>query len=196
MTQIANAAIKRSVERKYFDSNQAAALTTAGVMIDLSDIPQGSSDFTRVGDEVQWVDLQVSGILNTAADGETTPIPVYTRVIVFQYMPSTAASFPIIAELLQLSSGLAVFAPQQWDQRTNYHILSDRTWPISNVGDNAANFFRFVIRQSGRGRRKVRFNSGSINGEQHLFALLVSDQGTGGFNPSINVTFRLTYMDA
>jgi len=97
--RIARKISERSIETKHFYTNSGTSALTfvaAGTLLPLSQVGTGTSDSTRVGDEIRAKHLRVA--MRLVAQASSTPTAF--RVIVFRWKPLASASIPASSSVL------------------------------------------------------------------------------------------------
>lgn len=91
---IARRIIERATEDKHWFTNSgtsALSFYANGTLIPLSQVPQGNSDATRVGDQIQAKHLRVAVRLV----GQGTNVATVMRVIIFRWKPLSTSTLPL-----------------------------------------------------------------------------------------------------
>lgn len=196
----------RTQELKFLVFNyNSAASTTWNLSGGAFDIAQGTTDVTRIGDQITWaghVDLKLR-ILNSTgvgADDYNT-----TRVILFQWHPnSTPADTDIL--LVGPSGVTDVYSQYNHDRRTEYCIVFDRTYVTAGPGLAATAPFgagsltqvhTYKIPLKGiHGsyfQKKVQYVGAGITGTNRFYLMFASDSAVAPhpvFTGSSKVVFR------
>lgn len=191
--RVAKRVVNSAAEHKFFDSLQAAvALTTAGAVVSLSNIPsqegavdQGSS---RDGDVVKATSLAMDFTLTSG--GATTELD---RIIVGIDKQSNGA-LPAVTDVLEAASPISHY---NLANRKRFKILFDRTMTldVKAAGATQPNFRHWKIKRSLKGRKLVW--SGDATDEattNNLFILQLTDDVTNGA-AVLDVNTRLRYID-
>ncbi len=110
---------------KFFDANATVTLATAGAIVDLFAPAQGVGVSQRVGDSAKFkrMLLHLDSI-------DVTDISVITRVIIFQWHPSSALAVPVVTDILQ---GTTYNSPHEFATSQNYTVLSDIVFTQNNT---------------------------------------------------------------
>lgn len=181
--------ISRTEELKYFDVNiPSTSVDFNGEGFALSDIPQGSTGLSRVGDECFLKRLEVDFCIQLGTS------PNQLRVIVYQWVQMSDASHPVPADIIEnLGSAIAPYQPYQFTNRKKINVLRDKRYVLETAGPTVISD-RFVIK-SGL-RQRMIFSTGSTTLKQNgLFMLAISDDGAVTY-PKIFGTSRVIFSDA
>jgi len=135
--------ISHNIEPRFFDlSNFAQNTSSTGTQLGLSQIPQGVADGTRGGDEVNLKSLEVRFECYLQGTGGTNDFTNCVRLIIYQWLPMSTAAIPVPANVVQLTPGgtgqNGVMTMYNWDARTQYKILADKTFSLSGNGPSDA----------------------------------------------------------
>jgi len=190
-TRMVKQIINNSVETKFLDGFFGSAGGNSGNIFTLVLPGQGSTDSTRVGDDIKPVMWELRGYLS---GGNIHAM----RVVLFQWhIESTTA--PTFGNILNgAASGTSTQAPfafPAWDyQKTMFNILSDKMFYAQGTGTDM-NILNYRVKIPGTKLRKIHFINGSttdcFNG---LYMLTVQD-GAVTLN-TLNCSSRLTWKDA
>lgn len=188
-------------EKKHVDVTRAnAVVTSAGSMTLLNGLTQGTTDVTRVGDDVKFTSSFLRmGIQHNSAvtSGE------FLRFILFRDNQSNGAA-PSGNDLLVTSSD--PFSPLNLDYSRRFKILKDKIYCTSDSGSNEAQYLKFFLDFS-----KVKpSHSSKVNIHKTDYGLgnagTVADISTGAYyiwlcsneavnGPFVRFTNRLRYVD-
>lgn len=171
-------------EKKFFDVAIAGtAITSAGVIFPINQIPQGILSNNRIGAQVATSSTYYNYVLTLG----TTPLPCSVRIILFwDREPNAASPSPTALLIAALTT-----APMNLLNRNRFVILDDDRDTLSPNGDQ----IRFMT-----GNRKIdqlsTFQDATgIPNTGGLFLLVLSDQSTAANQPIINATYRVRFMD-
>ncbi len=125
-------------ESKYFDQITSASATTAGNIINISDVTRGAEVTQRVGNEIylQHIDFACAFYLNANTD------QAMIRVIVL--VDTMGVNAPVVSDVLDsglVGSGYTNIAPYNWDLRKRFIIKKDMS---VNLCKNSETFSRIV----------------------------------------------------
>jgi hypothetical protein len=115
----------RHVEPKYLDVLSLANNIGAGAtLFPLSLVPQGDQQLQRVGDFIQPLKLVFNYSLYTVNSDIVTTV----RLFFFRWLPSTALSTPVVANLLESPSSANVLSHFNFQTQDNYRILWEKQY--------------------------------------------------------------------
>lgn len=183
--------IANKTEVKYFDTNVGASnVSTAGTFYNLSDITQGASDITRIGDTALPKTLQIRHIIV----GADVPANVM-RMIIFRWMMNTASDVPGVDEILEVgSSGQYTLAAYSFHNRDRFNVLLDKTW-VTNPNAAAENNVQHHTEFMKMAKKPIKYQAGTVDGQFKILMLIISDS-SAITHPTIQFTSRLTYTDS
>lgn len=153
-----------------------------GDIISLTDIDQGVTDSTRVGDSVMLKSLEFNF---WAITGSANSI---MRVITFVWKDLTP---PTIGDVLLStgSSAVAPLSPLSTDEDLARRILSDDLFFL-----NPADLTNHVGRINVKLNLKVQFEGGTTDGRNKVYVLLISSASAN--YPTLGYWSKLEYSDA
>lgn len=188
--------INSRIEKKYYDSLLSAqTVTYNGTLQDLCLIPlstSSSDDTKRVGDQVIYYRMEI----NYAVFNATATTTNMVRVILFQWKQY---STPTIGNILLnnnpdlVGTADAPLAFYNHDQRGLYNIIYDRRHNLNYT--NTYFTSKHLVLKSKRIRKKIQYIANSTNGYNHIYFLIISDDGAISY-PTYSFASRITYMDA
>lgn len=195
-------ALKESPEHKVYDTaqvNPAAGNVNydVGSFQVLTNMAQGTSQITRLGDQIRPVSLRVRGYAIGA--NNATGVPTSIRVIVFQDTDQDATS-AVIGDILDMngvtSDFIAPYAPQTKGERIK--VLHDKIYDIPLAGYAAGSItgikhFDFWVHGL---PAKITYN-GAAAGKNTIETLITSNQSNAsGFEPIVYMTSQFVFTDA
>jgi len=201
--------VSRRQELKLFvTNNTAGGLTNVPIVLDISAVPQGSTDAERDGDRLfwqGWLDFNYTVSINQANVSGLSNL----RVIVFQWHPN---SVPTAATILLAgpSGGVDIYSQYGHDNRQLFCIIHDRLHALTGSGVTAnlsytnSSSMAFLekiplgaVRDYMHFDKTVQFVTGSTTGTNRIYILFVSDQagGVGAVGPALNLSTKLVYRD-
>jgi len=195
--QQVRALINVAQEDKFFDSKeyQQTAQTTP-VQLALSAIPQGSTDSTRDGDQVNLKSLWIKFHTYIQGIGGTNDFTDLVRLIVIRWHPMSTSTSPVPGNYLQdLSVAQSpTMSPFTWDNRKDYTVLIDETFSLSGNGPSDVNFVKKISwRVPGL---PAHFTAGSTTLQSEgLFAFVASDSLVAT-HPLFDLYSRVVYCDS
>jgi len=191
------AIVRVAQEFKFFDSKEfAQSATTTPTQLAISAVPQGSTDSTRDGDQINLQSLWLKFETYLQGTGGTNDFTDQVRLVVYRYHPMSSATHPVPADVLQDLSVAqsATMTPYTWDNRKDYTVLIDETWNLS--GNGPSDFGKtFHLKWKTPGI-PAHFSAGSTTLQTNgIFALIMSDSLVAT-HPQFNLWSRVVYSDA
>lgn len=208
-------AVGRVAEKKYRDAffttldSFVTPINSDGRIFDITNIPQGTLDTSRVGDKVTVNSIEMKVYL--WADPVATPKnpnQAY-RFVLFKWYDDTT---PIVGDILQSLVGgnyAGIVAPFDHDKKIKRKILADFT--ITMFRDIAANTsiraswsspcyeMRFVnLKNKNMRVRQIAYQTGLTTGVGKFYVLAISttDPGNDAFDPAhYSLMCRVNYID-
>jgi len=180
--------IRGEQELKFIDTVNATTISYAGSVIALSDVGQGTSNITRIGNDITPRKLEWR-ITFACADAYNV-----LRFIVFRWNQRFSVDPPDPSDILQVvSSSNAVNAPYTFDERAAFKIIHDET--VTMVLSTSRN----TIEVKGDIRLKQKnvdnFGTSTTDVMNGYYCLFISDSSAVS-HPGINYYFRLVYADS
>lgn len=164
---------KGKQKEKFTDMNGTLSVTSVGTITPLTgNITVGSGVRQRTGDTVRLL----RAYLNFTIEAINADVFSSTRIIIFQWVPSTTLTGPpLVAEILQSA---LINAMYNFQLSSQYRILYDTVF--SQAGITAApassgnqNYFGPVSVASAL--KQLEFEEGVVTGTNQLFMLSISD---------------------
>lgn len=170
-------------EIKYHNTTNTGAVDYAGMCYDLSAVAQGDTDITRDGDALLPTSLDIGLMIN----GETHS-GVY-RLIIFRWFNNDSPTPSLI--LNTVSSSYSTVSPYYHDYKQKFNILLDRSFKVSNNGNEIEQFKkRLVLAKS----KQIQYVAGSTTGTNKIWALVISDGVLAG-TPDMYLYTQMKYRD-
>jgi hypothetical protein len=184
-------------ELKFFDSHvYGSTATSTPAQFGLSAIPQGATDSTRDGDQVNLRSVEIRADCYLQATGGTNDFTDIVRMVIYRWHPMSTTTKPVPADvLLDLSNAeSAVTTLFSWDNRRDFTILMDKRVVLSGNGPSIAKIdFKHTWKPPGL---PSHFSNGSTTLQtQGLFLLVMSDSQVAT-HPLYNYYARVTYADS
>ena len=174
-----------NTEDKMFDSTQSTNPDSAGIVIGLSLIRQGTAWNQRIGNSIRLL----KWVFRSNLKIHPTPENTLVRAIVFADMNNNGV-FPSVLEVLEAAN---CYAPYNHTFQQRFAVICDKMYPLSKQGDP-----HFVLEVEEPTNFHVYYDGDSgtntMYRNNNLFLLLISDQLTG--NAPIWTSYsRLHYAD-
>lgn len=200
--------ISARMEPKFsYGTTGATGVTTSGILTRMTGMAQAIGQSARTGDEVNLKSFQFSYTATVGATGLVAAADQYNvvRLILFRYHLDDAIAVPVVASVISTSvtSNLTI-APLNRDNSEQYTILYDENIVLYNTpiwngsatawyhGVGGTLSYRSPVIQL---KGKIQYSNAGVNGEGHVYALLVSDSAFTP-NPVVEVVSTVVYTDA
>lgn len=191
--------LHKNVETKFWQDDHQTDASSAGTIIDLSEVPQSTSaatDTTRIGDEIVIRGLHINFI------PYWRPSPTISfsmiRVVVFQYTANSNGNPPtpgMVLDPVFINTQFYPLAHHNKDYSASVHVLYDSIFTFNNTMNKGTAYMKKINMKYAK--KKINYEAGSDEGINKLYMLYVSDTATGNANiPSIQILHRLYYDDA
>jgi hypothetical protein len=160
----------------------------AGQITDITQVAQGQTDSTRIGDSLNAASIQLRGRVNYGTVGSGEGI---FRLIVFQWFDT---STPVASEILNPGTVVGETTTDMYntDMGNRFKIYMDKSYDVSANGGNP--HYRQLINKKiviPQHLRRVKFNEATTTGSAKFWVLLCSEN----LNMSIRLDFKLNYSD-
>lgn len=188
-----------NTEFKRWDNYQAFvnipdANTSPPVQMLLNDIAEGVDVTQRTGQSVRVKSIQHRCTIDNTT---TSSLPCRVRMIFFlDLRPDGQGNAPPFSQLLDISNSDCMTAMRNLDYRSNYSILSDRTFKLDTSAPNHMVIYNYY--------KRVNFhtvwkgldssNAGLLITKNGLWCYVFSDQ-PGAVLPRIKCDTRIRYID-
>lgn len=184
--------IRQTAEKKYYSfSSNTAPISDLGTLLRLTEVAQGTTDVTRIGDQLTIRSLQFNF---SALVADSTNL---LRLVIFQWFEQTGTipTYPDMSQILiDTGSGRAVFSPYSHDYRYDFKVLFDRTYVLDGVQVPVITRKIFIKRFPPK-HRKIQFvGASNTNYTNGLFALLVSDSAAAT-HPTVTYSGKFNFSD-
>lgn len=204
--------IGRQIEDKHFYYGGTGGIdAAAGSITDMSLVPQGVTQISRVGDTITLKRIDIRFQLESA-DSALLPIDNHgtIRCIVFRWEDNSSVAAPIVTDVLTPYSALDyIVANYNADniQSGKVKILYDRLVTLFNQATytgSAVAYYQSVASVQNRhvvlygkrlGKKRVYFNGGGTTGKDKIYIMFISDS-TANPHPAVQWQSLLTYSDA
>jgi hypothetical protein len=183
-------AISAMAETKYLEiTTFNGTISTTPSIFNISEVPQGTTDLTRIGDSLSAISMYYNFLFNVSATDPYNAV----RCIVFQYHAAVAGgTTPPAAEILtdptavgNLTSGYnqdSLDADLITIISDTLHLTS-AALPLAHLEKTSTNF-----------RKDIQFTGASLGGYHKLFLMVVSDSAAAT-HPGYIGTTRLLFHD-
>lgn len=183
---------RKRLEHKYWQTSmEPTGISNSGTIYDLSDMPQGTTDISRVGDRVHVTSLSLR--LNVILADTTNLV----RVLVFQWRQNSVSISPAFNKLLYSKDGASYDYKGFYRHDSlgvNFIPLYDRVLNLTNSGANQQ--INLVKRINLRfANRKISYDAGAVEGSNKFYLALVSDSGVVS-HPAVTYEAYLSYTDS
>lgn len=182
--------LTRQLETKYYNRfNQTISTDYSGSLVDLTAlIAQGITVAGRVGDRIDLRSIEWRGQI-TSADSHN-----FVRFALVQFRENSTAGAPVIGDWLEtVNNTLAPTTLWNWDRRTEYRVLWDKTYYVDTGDDYALQFAGKI--PSTKLKTSVHYDPGVNTGSNHVYLLIITDSAAVT-HPSVSYDMRITYKDA
>lgn len=227
--KICDTILKRRSEKKFFESwlrwfghdpavtyGKKGELTQmSGAIYSITDIAQGNTDSTRIGDKVwmQSIHIKMSLAMNFTNDAttDTRPWKAGLRMIVIQWFDNDTYNTPTASKFLGATSGGSGVnnGTRLWnhDNAEQFWILHDKVYPIDEQ-NHCLTHVDMILKPV---KKKIDFNSGGLSGTNKVYVWChlweypnnggrtVPGTDEGGYaenNIDFTLTHRVTYYDS
>lgn len=175
-----------NVEFKRFRNTATTSTTSAGTVVPLTDIQQGTDYNERDGNSVKLKSVSIKGWVRHNASGDPGQV---VRVIIVMDTQMSAGSNnpPLVNEILQ---GADVISHKNIRYKDRFWFLYDRCFSVTGTGGLVYAPFEWY--------RKLNvqedFISDSAEGDNALYMLLIGTQTTTGY-PDTDWESEVLYLD-
>lgn len=208
--------LKEDKELKYLDVSTAdtTTVTTTGVIVPISNMAQGVTEITRIGDQVTLYSVEGRGnivgpLLGTAVAGNALYTDISFRLMIF-WDNNAIGTIPIVAQttntngVLETASSLSLMAKHNLAQN-RYHLLYEKFISLKNyaevlaVGGTSIQQLpiSYVIQFKKKLKHKVHYLSAGADqpslGKGNLYMLYITDNANSS---EFNMRTRVTYTDS
>ena len=197
--EIAHSVVDAKPERKNFDYVNPGLIVppgTNGLIFDLTDLTNGTTDITRIGNEIT---LEYLGLRFFYRQLSTSSMIICNaRVLVFQWYPDTAVDSPAISSILASTNYINGFFNRE--NSGQYKVLYDQRMLLQNepTSDNFSHLIDISLSSDIKGLRKtIHYNDSATTGTNHIFCMIVNDTTDATYRPlTDHIYSRLIYTDS
>lgn len=173
-------------EKKYLTATSNDSISANGTVTSLTDVGVGDTDVQREGNEITISSMYLSWVV-AASD-------VYNcvRIIVFQWLPNTAALAPAANLILETTASvISPISSYRHNTRKLYRILADETVCVNSASKVSVAGSILVTQFP---HRDCQFEDASTSGKNKIFMLTISDS-TAVTHPTMEWCSKLTFRD-
>lgn len=177
--------ITSSQEMKFHDKEFGSTVSTAGTVFAISDIAQGQSDITRIGDQLTVKHIDIRGVAAFTAAADTFN---FVRLILVKWNELGVPTVPDILQTVGISSYLSHYVMDTMRMK-RFTILHDKTYSVV-LNEQIAHW-----RIKKNVNIKVSYNLATTNSSKGLFMILLSDSNVS-LHPYVGFVSRVLYNDS
>jgi len=180
-----------NIEEKYLDTAVSLNPDQSGSLTAITQMAQGTTVNTRVGNSIRVQHLQVLGRATVSSSVTTFSV---LRIILFRDMEGQGTA-PTAADVLEsVGSSAAPRQPYDWLNRKRFAILADWFMPLTALsGGSSIREFSFSQELSKHVLYRGTTAAAASDGEGTIYVMAVSDEATN--TPNVSATCRITYTD-
>lgn len=187
--------LNRGMERKSFFAGASITAGTTYVISSVSDIPQGQTDVTRIGDSLQVKNLHLQFIVAPAV---AAALVGYVRVCVFQFTQQFSVNPPTGANTRQADpiGGVTHLSPWIVDGRAAIRPLYDQMFVLPDNG--VAGQYPIYINQRinlSSAKKTITYNNASTTDAWDKIYIGAVSNLAANF-PTVRWLTQLDYTDA
>ncbi len=180
-----------NIEEKYSDVNTSVNPDYSGTMTALTQLAQGTTMTTRVGNSIRVQRFEMWGRVSV-----NTAVTTYSlcRIMVVRDMEGQGTA-PTVADVLEaVGTADAPRQPYDWLNRKRFSILYDDLVPLTPLsGGGVVKVFHYAVNLEKHVLYRGTTAAASSDGEGSIYLVCVSDEPTN--TPSVRVVSRITYTD-
>lgn len=179
------------LEKKYWDISVSQTVDSVGSVVALSNVPQGSDDQSRDGEQIRLLKSTMRLIFKNVDNTN------FLRVLIVRWMDNTNLALPTIPQVLQGSASLApgILSDYNYDNKRakQFQVLYDKVLTASNAGP------AILFKYDKTYYPTIPINFTDLNAQNHgtgkLYLMLLSDSATTA-HPTFDMFHRLVFHDA
>jgi len=180
-----------NIEEKFCDATGTNVSTSStGVMNPVSELAQGLTSATRVGDSIRIQHIEVCGRILANPDAGSTSV----RVMIVRDLDGYGTA-PTPADVLEsTATAYAPFAPKKFNKRERFSVLFDELFTVQGTDNGIASaVFSYSSPHKGHVLYLGTTAATASDGKGSVYVVLISDEAS---NPA-HVTYfsRITYTD-
>jgi hypothetical protein len=179
-----------NIETKFLDVvTNAANINTTGGTYCISQLAQGLTSTTRVGDSLRIQTLQMRG--RVVANGSATS--TCFRILMFRDLDGYG-TLPTIADVLEYNAVVdSPRSPYKYRNLQRFSILFDELVEIQSTTGTSSVPFMFETNHQGHVLYLGTTAAAASNGKGSVYVGFVSDETTN--TPTVSFTTRMTFTD-
>lgn len=180
-----------NIETKFLDTVQVSTnISTTGGAIVISEIAQGVTSQTRIGDSVKIQHIEVRGRVNVNPVAANSLV----RVLVFRDLDGSGVP-PATSDVLELTGAVsAPLSPYKYRNLQRFSVLYDEIFELQGTVQGTAGIpFIYSSAHSGHILYLGTTAASASDGKGTLYVLAVSDEATN--TPSLAFYSRITFTD-
>lgn len=179
------------LEKKYWDIGGNYQIDTNGTVVALTNIPQGSDDQSRDGEQIRLIKSSLRIVVKNG-DNQN-----FLRFIIFRWLDNTNLALPTIPQVLQGSAsvGAGILSDYNFDNKRagQFQVLYDKVFTVATGGPS------IVFKKDKSYYPTIPINFTDINGQNHgtgkLYLLMLSDSNAVA-HPTVDMFHRTVFHDA
>lgn len=181
-----------NIEYKFIDVNSTSTgYNTTATIAPLSQIAQGLTSITRVGDSFRLQTIEVRGRVFAAAAATNSVV----RIIIFRDLDNDGV-LPPATELMEIDSvNSAPLSPFKFNRKGRFSILYDQMMTTQSILATGVSSKEFVYKANLSGH--VQFlgttAASASNGKGSVYIYIVSDESAN--TPTVAYYSRITFTD-
>ncbi len=180
-----------NIETKFLDTIQTSTtINQTGSMIPISEIAQGLTSQTRVGDSIRIQHIEVRGRCNVNPVAGNTLM----RVLVVRDLDGYGTA-PTTSDVLEYAAAVsAPISPEKFNKRERFSILYDEIFTLSGTTQGVATLpFSFSSTHQGHIMYLGTTAAAASDGKGSMYIVSVSDETTNA--PSLAFVSRIQFTD-
>jgi hypothetical protein len=181
-----------NIETKFCDTQvTSTSMSTTWTLVPISELAQGLTSATRVGDSIKLQHIEVRGRIfeNALATNSVA------RVIVFRDLDGDGTS-PTGGELMETSGGaMAPLSPYRYNRKQRFSILFDETFSLQSILATgiSSQVFSFSTSHEGHVLYLGTTAAAASDGKGTVYVAYCSDEAST--NPTIAFYSRIMFTD-
>lgn len=199
--------IDRELETKRISLHSNGTIAVTGTLTLISNIAQGVTNITRVGEYVRLKRLLLNWRVNAPSGGLFTAADNYNnvRIVVFRWKLSDAAVSPAIGNILEPTATDPTVALYNFDQAERFQVLYDKRVTVFNTAvyngsgiDTRPGPDHSKVNEKpiyvGLNNMPIEFEGNTATGTGQIYLLMVSDSAFSP-HPAVAVEAAIEYID-